>query len=117
MDYNLIMEGTDELKKMLYIFVCNDDDLLVRLYEGDRLMEKVQKEASRLKSCIDELLFYDGEEMVREVMKSWAENEFAKKTAVEMLKRNMNIQEIADITKLSPFEVEKLKRKINSKEL
>ena len=46
MDYNLVMEGTDELKKMLYLFVCDDNDLLVRLYEGDRFMKKVLKEAN-----------------------------------------------------------------------
>lgn len=38
--------------------MCDDDDLLVRLYEDDKLMEKVQKEASSLKSSFDELLFY-----------------------------------------------------------
>lgn len=113
MDYNLIKKGTDELKKTLYIFVCNDNDLLSRLYKGDRLMKKVQKEVTRLKNCIDDLLFYDGEDMEREVKRAYVENRITQEMAIEMLKHNIDLQEVVDITKLSPYEIEKYKKQID----
>ena len=110
MDYNLVMEGTDELKKMLYLFVCDDNDLLVRLYEGDRFMKIVLKEANRLKVNIDDLLLYDKEEIKRDVYEAGVKRRNSIEIAVEMLKRNMNLTDVSEITKLALYEVEKLKK-------
>ena len=117
MDYNLVMKGTDELKKMLYLFVCDNNDLLVRLYEGDKFMEKVLKEANRLKVNIDDLLLYDKEEIKQDVYEAGVKRRNSIEIAVEMLKRNMNLKDISEITKLALYEVEKLKKQIDDGEL
>lgn len=117
MDYNLVMKGTDELKKMLYLFVCDNNDLLVRLYDGDKFMEKVLKEANRLKVNIDDLLLYDKEEIKQDVYEAGVKRRNSIEIAVEMLKRNMNLKDISEITKLALYEVEKLKKQIDDGEL
>lgn len=117
MDYNLVMKGTDELKKMLYLFVCDNNDLLVRLYEGDKFMEKVLKEANRLKVNIDDLLLYDKEEIKQDIYEAGVKRRNSIEIAVEMLKRNMNLKDISEITKLALYEVEKLKKQIDNGEL
>lgn len=118
MDYNLVMEGTDELKKMLYLFVCDDNDLLVRLYEGDRFMKKVLKEANRLKVNIDDLLLYDKEEIKRDVHDAGVERRKAIDIAISLVKNtDLPLQVVADNTDLALYEVEKLKRQIDEGKL
>lgn len=118
MDYNLVMEGTDELKKMLYLFVCDDNDLLVRLYEGDRFMKKVLKEANRLKVNIDDLLLYDKEEIKRDVYEAGVKRRNSIEIAIKLLKnQKYTFEEIADMTDLALYEVEKLKKQIDEGEI
>lgn len=118
MDYNLVMEGTDELKKMLYLFVCGDNDLLVRLYEGDRFMKKVLKEANRLKVNIDDLLLYDKEEIKRDVYEAGVKRRNSIEIAIKLLKnQKYTFEEIADMTDLALYEVEKLKKQIDEGEI
>lgn len=118
MDYNLVMECTDELKKMLYLFVCDDNDLLVRLYEGDRFMKKVLKEANRLKVNIDDLLLYDKEEIKRDVYEAGVKRRNSIEIAIKLLKnQKYTFEEIADMTDLALYEVEKLKKQIDEGEI
>ena len=118
MDYNLVMEGTDELKKMLYLFVCDDNDLLVRLYEGDRFMKKVLKEANRLKVNIDDLLLYDKEEIKRDVYEAGVKRRNSIEIAIKLLKnQKYTFEEIADMTDLALYEGEKLKKQIDEGEI
>ncbi len=115
MDYNLVMEGTDELKKMLYLFVCDDNDLLVLLYEGDSFMVK---EANRLKVNIDDLLLYNKEEIKQDVYEAGIERRNSIKIATDFVKNtNLPLQIIADNTGLALYEVEKLKKQIEDGEL
>jgi len=118
MDYNLVMKGTDELKKMLYLFVCDNNDLLVRLYEGDKFMEKVLKEANRLKVNIDDLLLYDKEEIKQDVYEAGVKRRTSIEIAINLLKNtNLPFQVIADNTDLAVYEIEKLKKQIDDEEL
>ena len=62
--YNEI--SNDRLKRLLYIFACDDEDLLDKLYEGDDLMEKVKEEVKRISGNIDwDKLYYDQDEIDR----------------------------------------------------
>ena len=61
--YNEIKE--DELKKILYMFVCEDEGKLKRMYEGDEVMGKVLNISKELKEHFDELLYYNKEELDR----------------------------------------------------
>lgn len=118
MDYNLVMKGTDELKKMLYLFVCDNNDLLVRLYEGDKFMEKVLKEANRLKVNIDDLLLYDKEEIKQDIYEAGVKRRTSIEIAINLLKNtNLPFQVIADNTDLAVYEIEKLKKQIDDGEL
>ena len=118
MDYNLVMKGTDELKKMLYLFVCDNNDLLVRLYEGDKFMEKVLKEANRLKVNIDDLLLYDKEEIKQDIYEGGVKRRTSIEIAINLLKNNnLPFQVIADNTDLAVYEIEKLKKQIDDGEL
>ena len=118
MDYNLVMKGTDELKKMLYLFVCDNNDLLVRLYEGDKFMEKVLKESNRLKVNIDDLLLYDKEEIKQDIYEAGVKRRTSIEIAINLLKNtNLPFQVIADNTDLAVYEIEKLKKQIDDGEL
>ena len=69
-------------------------------------MEKVLKEANRLKVNIDDLLLYDKEEIKQDVYEAGVKRRNSIEIAVEMLKRNMNLKDISEITKLALYEVE-----------
>ena len=108
MDYNLVMKGTDELKKMLYLFVCDNNDLLVRLYEGDKFMEKVLKEANRLKVNIDDLLLYDKEEIKQDIYEAGVKRRTSIEIAINFLKNtNLTFQVVADNTDLGVYEIKR----------
>lgn len=65
-NYNEIKEELDNsLKKLLYIFVCNDQEKLKELYHGNKIMEKVVNKASNLMENWYEDLYYDPEELRR----------------------------------------------------
>ena len=105
-------------RNLLYLFVCDDNDLLVRLYEGDRFMKKVLKEANRLKVNIDDLLLYDKEEIKRDVYEAGVKRRNSIEIAINLVKNtNLPLQVIADNTDLALYEVEKLKKQIDEGEI
>ncbi|MBQ8891832.1 MAG: hypothetical protein IJ068_03095 [Bacilli bacterium] len=62
-DYNSIKYEKDALKKLLYIFVCEENNL-EKAYRGDKFMEKVVKTAKEI--AIDKKIpFYLSEEEIR----------------------------------------------------
>ncbi len=60
-EYNNIKN--DELKKLLYLFVCKDEKVLKRLYKGDKIMEDVEKNSKRIVEDLDLLLYYNRDDM------------------------------------------------------
>ncbi len=70
MDYTKVMnESDDSLEKLLYIFVCDSkdvlDDVLDKVYVGNKLMEGVIVKMAKIARDIDEYLYYNKEEFDR----------------------------------------------------
>ena len=59
---------TDELEKSLYIFVCNNKNILYELYEEGSFMREFLKEAEKLSHDLDELLYYDKKKLDQEMV-------------------------------------------------
>ena len=120
-DYNQIKRGrADSLKKLLYIFICNDKNKREELYNGDNLMEKVNK---KLEFLTDEFgnLYYDKEAYMDAVYYELGTKDGieigAKNKSIEIAKNliqmNLNIDDIIKITSLTKEEVVKLKEEIS----
>lgn len=67
--------------------------------------------------CLDEYLFYDKEAIKQDVYEAGVKRRNSIEIAVEMLKRNMNLTDVSEITKLALYEVEKLKKQIDEGEI
>ena len=128
--YNEIKE--DRLKKILYMFVCEDKEELEKLYEGDEIMAQIFKVSKELEEHFDEFLYYDKEELERldredavmEGRKLGKEEGLAEglkeglkegikvkalEVAKNMLLKNISIEDISEITGLIKEEIEQLK--------
>ena len=94
-DYNSIRKGST-LEKLLYIFVCDNEEVLNQIYEGNDIMEELRKEMQVLRDNFDALLYYDKKKLDRE-MGEWV----GKRSVIkEMLKENYSKKEIKKICKL-----------------
>ena len=81
-------------------------------------MKKVLKEANRLKVNIDDLLLYDKEEIKRDVYEAGVKRRNSIEIAIKLLKnQKYTFEEIADMTDLALYEVEKLKKQIDEGEI
>ncbi len=120
-DYNQIKrERANSLKKLLYIFICNDKNKREELYNGDNLMEKVNK---KLEFLIDEFgnLYYDKEAYMDAVYYELGTKDGieigAKNKSIEiarnLIQMNLKIDDIIKITSLTKEEVVKLKEEIS----
>ena len=127
-DYNEIIEGNYNLEKILYIFICNNKNILDYIYKGDKVMEKVREDAEVITRGLDDILYYDPvmlEEQANEYERKIAREEGfnegreeGKKEGIKenqkemiknMLDKNMDLNLISDITKISIKEIEKMK--------
>lgn len=128
-EYNEIKK--DELEKILYLFVCDDKKKLDELYKGDKLMEEVRKDADQIIETLDSLLYYNSDELnrlqrednikegfdiglkqgIEEGLKQGIEQgiDIEKKQIVKkMLEKNIDINQISEITRLSLEEIKKM---------
>ena len=48
------------------MFVCNDEDFLNKLYEGDELMNAFRKKVNYVLDNLDVLMYYDRDKLLRE---------------------------------------------------
>lgn len=127
-DYNKIIERNYNLEKILYIFICNNKNILDYIYKGDKVMEKVREDAEVITRGLDDILYYDPvmlEEQANEYERKIAREEGfnegreeGKKEGIKenqkemiknMLDKNMDLNLISDITKISIKEIEKMK--------
>ena len=111
---------TDELEKSLYIFVCNNKNILYELYEEGSFMREFLKEAEKLSSDLDELLYYDKKKLDQEMVYNNGKEdgleegieEGEKKKSLEiakkMITRGDNLDDIEEITGLTKEEILKL---------
>lgn len=68
--------------------------------------------------CLDEYLFYDKEAIKQDVYEAGVERRKAIDIAIKLLKNQKHtFEEIADITDLALYEVEKLKKQIDKEEI
>ena len=113
LDYTEIRKlKSDDLKWLLYIFVCTDEKSREKIYQDDEMMEKVGESMKELSEEFDKRLFYDHEEFKKMIAYNEGEmngkNERNKEIAKSMLKK-YSIDEIISITGLSKEEIESLK--------
>lgn len=111
----------NEIKKegieyLLYLLVCNNEDNLRMLYNGDDLMEKMVNEAKTLTDNFDSLLYYDREKLKKqEAYELGQEDGISQKQneiALNMLKKNYAVEEIISLTGLSIKDIDELKKKL-----
>ena len=113
-DYNKIMEEEEySLERMLYIFVCNNKNILDKLYLGVEIMEKVREKISALTEDFDRELYYDREELINrysyeEGYKTASKNRNIE-IATSMLKKHISEPDILEITGLTQEELDLLK--------
>ncbi len=108
--YNNI-RNANELEKLLYLFVCSDEEQLDELYEGDKMMGSIRKEANQLVSDLDLMLYYDKEDLQRQIGEERFEKgvlQKQKEVAKKMLEKS-DISYIAEVTGLTIEEIEALK--------
>lgn len=107
----------ESLEKLLYLLVCNDEQVLRNVYDGDDLMEKMVDEAKSLTSDFDSMLYYDAEalkdESSYELGEETGRNEEKKSIVVNMIKENADISFIARVSGLSIEEIEDIKKEMN----
>ena len=116
MNYNNLEKyESDSLERLLYVFVCNNKDVLDKVYVGDEIMEKVKDQLYDLDENLDNYLFYDREEYMKESLYSTgfvdgkAEGrEEGKQSIITRMLEDMPIEEVSKITKLPIEEIEKL---------
>ncbi len=110
-DYNKIRnEEPDSLERLLYIFVCDNQDKLDSVYVGDEIMEKVRKKMSVLTEDFMEGLYYDREEYINQISYEEGKNQSKIEIAKNMLKENISIDIIAKVTGLTKEEITKLQK-------
>ena len=114
-------EGYNEIKKneieyLLYLLVCNDEEELRKIYNGDDLMEKMIDEAKMLTDNFDSLLYYNRDELKKqEAYELGQEDGISQKQreiAINMLKKRYSIEEIFDVTGLSLDEIKELQKQL-----
>ncbi len=102
------------LEKLLYIFVCDDDDERKDVYKGDEMMEKVNDELYNLTADGD--LYYDLDEFRKrernELLykdgKKDGKNEQIKASMKVMTEAGFSFEDIAKYLLISPDEVKQL---------
>ena len=112
--YNDIV-NKEEIEKACYIFVCQNEEILDRIY-GDSYMSEFKKEAEKLSSELDEMFYYDKEKLDQEIAfnngLTRGKKEGLKEGKIEivkkMLSRGDSLDDIKEITGLSKEEIENL---------
>lgn len=107
-NYNEIKEDKNSLEYLLYLFICDDETTLDKLYLNDKIMEEIKKKVSVLKEDFLDGLYYDREELIRESYFEDGKNNKAKEIAKKMLSKGKSIEEVIEFTELSKEDIENL---------
>ena len=101
--------------------MIEDEEVLDNLYKGDKVMEEIKKEMDSYIREIDEILFYNEEDLQRQIEEEMTEKGLKEgieqgesQKAIEIAKSLLTMgilssKQIAEVTKLTIDEVEKLK--------
>lgn len=117
-EYNNLEKGSIEY--LLYFFICNDTDLLKKIYVGDRKMEKVVEKIDDMEDTWPESLYYNKDEFVKmsiqESQKEEAYNEGKLETTIEIIKKllikGISDDEIIELTEITKEELDNIKNKM-----
>ena len=125
-DYNNIKKN--EIEYLLYLLVCNDEEELRKIYNGDELMEKMIDEAKILTDNFDLLLYYDREKLKKQEAYELGEeagkeigqkigfkagvSRKEKELTINMLKKKISDELICEITGLSIDDINELKKEL-----
>lgn len=120
-DYNEVKKGYKyNLEKLLYFFVCKDKKLLEGIYDGNGLMKDISKIFDIDTESLDEQLYYDYDEYMKEVSYEQGEIDATLKRNKEiiknMLNNNLDKDLMLKITNLKEEELNKIIEDINQEE-
>lgn len=105
----------EKLLKDLALFVVEEESILSNLYKGDKVMEETKKEMDNYLKEFDSILFYDKEDLQRQIeeeMREEGERKSKLEIAKSLLVMGVNtIEQIAEATGLSMEEVKELQEK------
>ncbi len=112
--YNNIKKN--KLAKYLYLLVEEDEEKIKKIYEGDELLMDVKKEAERIMENLDALLYYDPEELWKDIGRDEGidigRNEGIdigkKETASNLIKEGIDLGIISKATNLEMQELKKM---------
>ena len=101
-----------KLVQLLYIFIEEDEEKIIKMYKGDELMTDVKKEAEKIMENFDALLYYDPYELGKEVGIDKGREE----TAHNLIKAGIDLGIISKATNISIQDLQKmqLKKDINT---
>ena len=110
-DYNSIISGQDNLKKDLYFLICSDNEKLDLVYEGDKLMKDVVKNAKQIAGVEAMDLYLTDEEMLKldqeyAMQKGIEQNQ--KKVIMNMVNENLTLDTISKYVGLPLEQVKKI---------
>ena len=112
MGYNDIIKEKDFIKRLMYMFVCNDEEFLDKLYEGDEMMNEFRKKVNDVLENIDVLMYYDRDKLLREGAYDDGKEEGIKENKIEIAKnlinQKINIDIISKATGLPKDEIKTL---------
>jgi len=119
-NYTEIEDGS--LEKLLYIFVCNEKEVLEKIYKGDEIMKKVVEKVSALTEDFAKELYYDREEIINEYSYDLGKEEGIKQDVKErnveiaktLLRKKFSDEDIIEIANITLEELNDLKNNINN---
>ena len=96
-----------KLARLLYIFIEEDEEKIIKMYKGDELMTDVKKEAEKIMENFDALLYYDPYELGKEVGIDKGREE----TAHNLIKAGIDLGIISKATNISIQDLQKMQMK------
>ena len=104
-----------KLVQLLYIFIEDDEEKILKMYKGDELMTDVKKEAEKIMENFDALLYYDPYELGKEVGIDKGidigRDEAKMETAHNLIKAGIDLGIISKATNISIQDLQKMQMK------
>ena len=117
-DYNEVKKGNKyNLEKLLYFFVCKDKKLLDGIYNGNGLMRDISKIFNIDIDSLDEQLYYDYDEYMKEVSYEQGEIDRQKKIIKNMLDKHYPKKEIMELTNLTEETLNEIIEEISNEDV
>ena len=116
-DYNIIRKEKDRsLEKLLYIFICKENNILDDIYKNDEIMEKVREKLSDLDSEFNDGLYYNRQELLNRGAFDEGKKETIKEVAEKMLEESMDEDLIIELLGITKEELTEIKAEIETSE-